>query len=233
MTKLDELIAVAHKLRAPGGCPWDAEQTHESLTKYLLEETYELIEALESGNREEILEELGDVLYQVIFHSDLAATGSLGETFDLEDVAELSAKKMIGRHPHVFGNEEELEKYAAKTGEDVMQNWEDHKKREKPERSSVLDGIPQGMPALALADKVMGKAEKIGLLDPEASGPFTVTSEAELGAILLAMVSSARSAGIDPERALRGAVRELQVEIREVEIADGTDAGVIGLPLDN
>lgn len=233
MTKLDELIAVAHKLRAPGGCPWDAEQTHESLTKYLLEETYELIEALESGNREEILEELGDVLYQVIFHSDLAATGSLGETFDLEDVAELSAKKMIGRHPHVFGNEEELEKYAAKTGEDVMQNWEDHKKREKPERSSVLDGIPQGMPALALADKVMGKAEKIGLLDPDASGPFTVTSEAELGAILLAMVSSARSAGIDPERALRGAVRELQVEIREVEIADGTDAGVIGLPLDN
>lgn len=232
MTKLDDLIAVAHKLRAPGGCPWDAEQTHESLTKYLLEEAYELIEALESGNREEILEELGDVLYQVIFHSDLAATGSLGEPFDLEDVAELSAKKMIGRHPHVFGNEEELEKYAATTGEDVMQNWEDHKKREKPERSSVLDGIPQGMPALALADKVMGKAEKIGLLDPDASGPFTVTSEAELGAILLAMVSSARSAGIDPERALRGAVRELQVEIREVEIADGTDAGVIGLPFD-
>lgn len=230
MTKLDELIEVAHKLRAPGGCPWDAEQTHNSLTKYLLEEAYELIDAIESGNREEILEELGDVLYQVIFHSDLAATGSLGEPFDLEDVAELSAKKMIGRHPHVFGNEEELEKYAAVTGDDVMVNWDDHKKREKPERSSVLDGIPQNMPALALADKVMGKAEKIGLLDADAPGPFTVTSEAELGAILLAMVSSARAAGIDPERALRGAVRELQVEIREVEIADASDAGVIALP---
>ena len=230
MTKLDELIAVAHKLRAPGGCPWDAEQTHNSLTKYLLEEAYELIDAIESGNRDEILEELGDVLYQVIFHSDLAATGSLGETFDIQDVAELSAKKMIGRHPHVFGNEEELEKYAAVTGDDVMVNWDDHKKREKPERSSVLDGIPQNMPALALADKVMGKAEKIGLLEADAPGPFTVTSEAELGAILLAMVSSARAAGIDPERALRGAVRELQVEIREVEIADASDAGVIAFP---
>jgi XTP/dITP diphosphohydrolase len=88
MTKLDDLIAVAHQLRAPGGCPWDAEQTHTSLTKYLLEETYELIDAIESGNRDEILEELGDVLYQVIFHTDLAATGSLGEAFDIQDVAQ-------------------------------------------------------------------------------------------------------------------------------------------------
>lgn len=230
MSKLDELISVAARLRAPGGCPWDAEQTHNSLTKYLLEETYELIDAIESGNRDEIIEELGDVLYQVIFHSDLAATGSLGEPFSIQEVADVSAKKMIGRHPHVFGNAEELAKYAAETGDDVMQNWDDHKKKEKPERSSILDGIPQNMPALALADKVMGKAEKIGLLDADAPGPFSVTSEAELGAILLAMVSSARAAGLDPERALRGAVRELQVEIREVEIGDASDAGVIALP---
>ncbi|MEY4993721.1 MAG: hypothetical protein RIS82_843 [Actinomycetota bacterium] len=230
MTKLDELIAVANKLRAPGGCPWDAEQDHNSLTKYLLEETYELIDAIESGNREEILEELGDVLYQVVFHSDLAAAGSLGEPFDIQDVAELSAQKMIGRHPHVFGSAEELEKYAAKTGDDVMLNWDAHKQREKPERSSVLDGIPQALPALALADKVIGKAEKIGLLDADAPGPFSVTSEAELGAILLAIVSSGRAAGFDSERALREAVRELQVEIREVEIAEATDAGVIAVP---
>jgi XTP/dITP diphosphohydrolase len=230
MTKLDELIAVAHQLRAPGGCPWDAEQTHESLTKYLLEETYELIDAIESGNREEILEELGDVLYSVIFHSDLAATGSLGEPFDIQDVAELSVAKMKGRHPHVFGNAEELEKFAAKTGDDVMVNWEDHKKKEKPHRSSVLDGIPQAMPALALADKVMGKAEKLGVLDAEAAGPFTVTSEAELGAILLAIVSSARTAGLDSERALREATRELQVEIREYELEGASDAGIIALP---
>lgn len=230
MTKLDELIAVAHKLRAPGGCPWDAEQTHDSLTKYLLEETYELIDAIESGNRDEVLEELGDVLYQVIFHSDLASTGTLGEKFDLEDVAELSAQKMKGRHPHVFGTPEELEKFAAKTGDDVMVNWDEHKKKEKPHRESILDGIPQAMPALALADKILGKAEKIGLLDADAPGPFSVTSEGELGAILLAIVSSARSAGFDSERALRGAVRELQVEIREVELEDATNAGVIAIP---
>jgi XTP/dITP diphosphohydrolase len=230
MTKLDDLIAVAHKLRAPGGCPWDAEQTHNSLTKYLLEETYELIEAIETGNRDEILEELGDVLYQVIFHTDLAATGSLGEAFDIQDVAELSAQKMMGRHPHVFGTPEELEKYAAKTGDEVMVNWDAHKQREKPERSSVLDGIPQALPALALADKVLGKAEKIGLLDADAPGPFSVTGEAELGAILLAVVSSGRAAGLDSERALREALRELQVEIRHAEIEEGLDAGVIAVP---
>ena len=230
MTKLDDLIAVAHKLRAPGGCPWDAEQTHNSLTKYLLEETYELIEAIETGNRDEILEELGDVLYQVIFHTDLAATGSLGEAFDIQDVAELSAQKMMGRHPHVFGTPEELEKYAAKTGDEVMVNWDAHKQREKPERSSVLDGIPQALPALALADKVLGKAEKIGLLDADAPAPFSVTGEAELGAILLAVVSSGRAAGLDSERALREALRELQVEIRHAEIEEGFDAGVIAVP---
>ena len=230
MTKLDDLIAVAHKLRAPGGCPWDAEQTHNSLTKYLLEETYELIEAIETGNRDEILEELGDVLYQVIFHTDLAATGSLGEAFDIQDVAELSAQKMMGRHPHVFGTPEELEKYAAKTGDEVMVNWDAHKQREKPERSSVLDGIPQALPALALADKVLGKAERIGLLDADAPGPFSVTGEAELGAILLAVVSSGRAAGLDSERALREALRELQVEIRHAEIEEGFDAGVIAVP---
>lgn len=230
MTKLEELIEVAHRLRAPGGCPWDAEQTHESLMKYLLEEAYELIDAIESGSREEVIEELGDVLYQVIFHSDLAADGSLGVPFDIDTVAEVSAKKMIGRHPHVFGTPEELEKYAAKTGDDVMQNWDAHKKREKPERESILDGMPQNLPALALADKVMGKAEKIGLLDAEAAGPFSITNQDEVGAILLAVVSSARSAGIDPEQALRGAVRELMVEIREAELADAQDAGIIALP---
>lgn len=230
MTKLDELIAVANKLRAPGGCPWDAEQTHDSLTKYLLEETYELIDAIESKNRDEIIEELGDVLYQVIFHSDLAASGSLGKPFDIQDVAEVSAKKMMGRHPHVFGTEEELAKFAAKTGEDVMVNWDDHKKKEKPHRESVLDGIPQAMPALALADKVLAKAEKIGLLDGNAPGPFNVTSESELGAIFLAMVTSARSAGLDSERALRSALRELQVEIREVELDEVNDAGIIAKP---
>ena len=230
MTNLDELIAVAHKLRAPGGCPWDAEQTHESLVKYLLEETYELIEALESGSREEIMEELGDVLYQVVFHSDLAAAGSLGEPFDIQDVAKLSADKMRGRHPHVFGTPEELEKYAAKTGDEVMLNWDSHKQREKPERQSVLDGIPQALPALALADKVIGKAQKIGLLpEGETDAGLPMDNEDVLGGLLLTIVADARAKGLDPERALREATRELQVAIRATELAGEFDAGIIGM----
>jgi XTP/dITP diphosphohydrolase len=229
MEKLNSLIQTAHQLRAPGGCPWDAEQNHRSLVQYLLEETYELIDAIESGERDEVLEELGDVLYQVIFHSDLASAGTLGEPFDLEDVAEYMEKKMRSRHPHVFGSEEELAKFKAETGEDVMQNWEGHKKKEKPNRTSVLDGIPQAMPALALANKVMHKAEKIGILEKAEHPAIPMDSEDDLGKLLLAIVASARSAGLDPERALREATKELQVEIRAFELNPDSDAGVIGL----
>jgi XTP/dITP diphosphohydrolase len=137
-------------------------------------------------------------------------------------------QKMRSRHPHVFGTEEELAQYKAETGDDVVQNWDNHKKKEKPGRTSVLDGVPQAMPALALASKVMGKAEKIGLLDnSEASIPLS--SEDELGKLLLAVVQSARANGLDAERALREATRELQVEIRSYELSDATDAGVVGL----
>ncbi|MEY4408876.1 MAG: hypothetical protein RLZ65_1005 [Actinomycetota bacterium] len=227
MEKLKSLIDTAHQLRAPGGCAWDAEQTHRSLIQYLLEETYELIDAIESGSREEVIEELGDVLYQVIFHSDLGSTGTLGEPFDIEDVAEFMEQKMRSRHPHVFGTDEEQQQFKAQTGDEVMVNWDNHKKKEKPGRTSVLDGIPQAMPALALASKVMGKAEKLGMLDlDEPSIPLE--TEAELGKLLLAVVQSAKAQGLDPERALREATRELQVEIRSYELADATDAGVIG-----
>lgn len=232
MTKLDELIATAHTLRSPGGCPWDAEQTHESLVQYLVEECYELVDAIEGGNREEILEELGDVLYQVVFHSDLASSGSLGEPFDINDVAAKMRDKMISRHPHVFGDEAALAKFAATTGDEVMQNWDAHKKREKPERSSVLDGIATGMPALALASKVLGKAEKIGLLETGAAGPLQVEDEDQLGGLLLAIVTSARANGLDAERALRVAVRDLMDDIRKIEVLDASDAGVIGREID-
>jgi XTP/dITP diphosphohydrolase len=228
MTNLDELIATANKLRAPGGCPWDAEQTHQSLTKYLIEESYELVEAIESGNREQILEELGDVLYQVIFHSDLAQSGSLGESFSIQDVAELSTKKMKGRHPHVFGTREELERYKANSGEEVMQNWDAHKQREKPERESVLDGIPKALPSLMLADKVIGKAQSLGVLGTEEPSAIEISDEDQLGALLLALVLAAKSKGLDAERALRESVRELEVEIRQFELSDDFDAGVIG-----
>ncbi len=229
MEKLASLIETAHKLRAPGGCPWDAEQTHRSLVQYLLEETYELIDALEAGDRDEVIEELGDVLYQVIFHSDLGSTGTMGEPFTLEDVAQFMEQKMRSRHPHVFGTAEELEKFAAETGDDVMQNWDSHKKREKPGRTSILDGVPQAMPALALANKVMNKAEKAGILEKSTEPVVPMESEDDLGKLLLAIVASARAVGLDPERALREATRELQAEIRASELSDATDAGVVGM----
>lgn len=228
MTKIDELIETARQLRAPGGCPWDAEQTHQSLTKYLIEETYELIDAIESNDRQQILEELGDVFYHVVFHSDLAQSGSLGEPFDIQDVAELSIAKMKGRHPHVFGTPEELEKYKAETGDDVMRSWDAHKMKEKPERQSVLDGIPASLPALLLADKVIGKAQKLGVLESEATPAISLEDEDQLGGLLLALVLSAKHQGLDAERALRETIRELQVEIRAFELSDDFDAGVVG-----
>ncbi|MFM1844973.1 MAG: hypothetical protein RI917_291, partial [Actinomycetota bacterium] len=215
MEKLASLIQTAHQLRAPGGCPWDAEQTHQSLIQYLLEETYELIDAVESGNRDEVLEELGDVLYQVIFHSDLASTGTLGEPFDIEDVASFMENKMRSRHPHVFGTQEELAQFAAQTGDVVMQNWDAHKKKDKPGRTSVMDGVPKQMPALARANKVIGKAEKAGILNPLSEPAVPMSSEEDLGRLLLAVVASARALKLDPERALREATRTLEQEVRE------------------
>ncbi len=217
--KLDELVAVLLKLRAPGGCAWDREQTHESLVQYLVEETYELVDAIEAGDAGELIEELGDVLYQVIFHSDIAAEAG---QFTLEDVAAHMTAKMIGRHPHVFGDA------TAETADDVMAVWDDLKKSEKPYRTSALDGIPQSMPALALADKLLGRAHKVGLADagqpaatPASAAAPTAqtdpTTEVELGTQLLAMVATAKANGLDSERALRGALRDLQTEIRAHE----------------
>ena len=236
--KLEELIAVLEKLRAPGGCAWDAEQTHGSLVQYLVEETYELIDAIESGNREEMIEELGDVLYQVVFHSDIAAH-TPGEEFTLEDVAANMTAKMISRHPHVFGDEAAREAMNITSGDDVMAVWDELKKADKPGRTSILDGVPQGMPALALADKVLGKAQKIGIIDADAPVGLVINSEDELGPLLLAIVTAARANGLDAERALRATLRDLQNEIRDAEREDaeregalgGADAGIIGLPL--
>jgi XTP/dITP diphosphohydrolase len=218
--ELEQLIAVLEQLRAPGGCAWDAEQTHESLVRYLVEETYELIDAIESGNRDELIEELGDVLYQVIFHSDIAAH-TPGEGFTLEDVAAHMTAKMVGRHPHVYG-ELAAELAAADitdTAADVNARWDEIKKIEKPTRTSVLDGVPQGMPALALADKLLGKAAKLGMADPVAPEIATNGAETEqvLGDQLLAIAAVARANGLDPERALRRALRTLQNKMREAE----------------
>jgi XTP/dITP diphosphohydrolase len=205
--QLEELIAVLERLRAPGGCAWDGEQTHESLVRYLIEETYELVDAIESGNREELIEELGDVLYQVIFHSDIAAH-TPGEEFTLEDVAAHMTAKMIGRHPHVFGDT------TAETADDVMAVWDDLKRVEKPTRTSVLDGVPQAMPSLLLADKLLAKAAKLDVTRDEVEIPDT---EEELGQLLLSIAATARNNGLDAERALRASLRMLQNEIRDAE----------------
>ncbi len=215
--KLDELIAVLARLRAPGGCVWDAEQTHESLVRYLIEETYELVDAIEAGTRDDLIEELGDVLYQVIFHADIA-NRSTGEAFTIEDVAAHMTAKMVGRHPQVFGEGASLGRQS-ETSESVLAAWDELKAIEKPHRTSVLDGIPQAMPSLLLADKLIGRAEKIGVPVPgaEAVVPLPLGDEEQLGELLLAIVSSAKANGLDAERALRGRLRGLQDEIREAE----------------
>ncbi|MCP2372487.1 XTP/dITP diphosphohydrolase [Agromyces terreus] len=218
---LDELIATVALLRAPGGCPWDADQTHESLVQYLVEESWELIDAIESGDRAEMIEELGDVLYQVLFHADIAAH-TAGEAFDIDDVARHMTAKMVSRHPHVFGDRE------ASTADDVVAFWEDLKAEEKPHRTSVLDGVPRGMPALALAQKMLGKAAKVGVgigafraeaADAARVAPAVVSppTEDELGRILFELAASARAQGLDAERALRGAIRGFEAEVRAAE----------------
>jgi XTP/dITP diphosphohydrolase len=210
---LSELAEVIERLRAEGGCPWCAEQTHETLVQYLVEETYELIEAIEAGDREDVIEELGDVLYQVMFHASLAASTPT-ENFTLDEVARRAAEKMIGRHPHVFGDVQ------YETADDVIAVWEELKKADKPGRESTLDGVPQTMPALALADKLLGKAAKLDLIDIAGPAPFKFESEDELGPLLMAIVASARAQGLDSERALRSALRELQIDIREAEATE-------------
>jgi XTP/dITP diphosphohydrolase len=207
---MDQLISTLERLRAPGGCAWDRDQTHASLVQYLTEETYELIEAIENGTREELIEELGDVLYQVLFHADIEAEAG---SFTLEDVAEHMRLKMVARHPHVFPAADGTVA-VAETPDDVVATWEHIKSIEKAHRSSVLDGIPQAMPALAVADKIVGRAAKVGVVRDAVAIPAT---EEELGAQLLAMVTAARAAGLDAERALRGALRELQDEVRVAE----------------
>ncbi|WP_298227104.1 MazG family protein [Gryllotalpicola sp.] len=188
-------------------CVWSRQQTHESLVTYLIEESYELVEAIESGTPEDVREELGDVLWQVLFHAEIARRS--GEGFSIADVAADLHAKMIRRHPHVFGSE------VAETPEDVRRLWSAAKAAEKRERTSVLDGIPPGMPALALADKMLGRAATAGVAAPlPAPGAAT---EAELGEQLLALVAAGRELGLDPERALRDRLRLLAAAVRRQE----------------
>ena len=207
-TELDRLVTVMARLRGPGGCLWDAEQTHASLVRYLIEETAELVEAIETGDPVAMREELGDVLYQVLFHADLAAATE-GEGFGIEDVARDTAAKMVGRHPHVFGDQE------AADADAVVEVWEAQKRLEKADRTSVLDGVPMQMPSLLLAEKLLGRAGRAGVrVEPSVEVPG---DEEALGEALLETVAAASARGLDAERALRAALRRLETRIRAAE----------------
>ena len=188
-----ELVAVMDRLRTD--CPWDREQTHGSLARYLLEEAYETLEAIESGDRDHLREELGDLLLQVCFHARIASEDPAGG-FDVDDVARGIADKLVYRHPHVFAGLQVAD------AEEVDRNWEALKAAEK-QRSSPLDGIPPALPALAYADKVLGRLTKAGVL-----GPDLPPGDA-LGDRLLGLVVEARAEGMDPEQELRVAVRRV------------------------
>ncbi|NTW38747.1 MAG: MazG family protein [Cellulomonadaceae bacterium] len=204
---LADLVEVMDRLRSPGGCPWDAEQTPESLVQYAIEEVFEVAEAVETGDREALREELGDLLLQVVFQARVA-TEHPTEPFDLGDVAAGIAEKLRRRHPHVFADAQ------VRDAEHVSQRWDEIKQTEKA-RTSVLDGVPAAMPALARAQKVLGRVDRAGIAAQAAPAP--VTPADEVGADLLAAVARASAVGVDAEGALRAAVRALEERVRAAE----------------
>jgi tetrapyrrole methylase family protein/MazG family protein len=197
-------------------CPWDREQTHRSLTRHLLEETYEVLEAIENldqpGGAEHLEEELGDLLFQVVFHATLAAEEG---SFTLADVAVGIHDKLVRRHPHVFGTVE------AETAGQVMRNWEQIKREEKG-RASIMDGIPGDLPSLLYAHKVQRKAASAGVeVDPGVTDAATATTDEEVGALLFGVVALARRAGVDPEAALRATTARFRDDFMDKESSDG------------
>ena len=165
---IERLRKIVVQLRSPDGCPWDREQTHQSLKPHLVEECYELIDAIDAGNDKELKEELGDLLLQVVLHSQMAAEAS---RFTLDEVATAIADKLVNRHPHVFGENR------LPNSEAVLRQWEVIKRSEKQERRSVLDGVPKGLPALARAQKVQTKAARVGFDWDEADGALAKVRE--------------------------------------------------------
>ncbi len=223
---LEKLIEVIRVLRSENGCVWDRAQTHESLRPNMLEEAYEAVEAINKGDILNLREELGDVLLQVLLHSQIASESN---EFNIEDVAKELKDKLIHRHPHVFGSEK------ADTPEEVIQNWEKLKQEEKKDRKSQMDGIPKSLPALAAAQKISKRAVKVGfewdkvetLLDcikseynefkEAVEGKDKTSMEDEMGDILFATVNLARWYKIDAEQALLKANQKFMKRFRKME----------------
>ena len=198
---LVEAAEVMDRLRSPGGCPWDAAQTHDSLRQYLVEETYELLDAIESGDREALREELGDVLLQVLFHARVAAEDA-ADPFGIDDVAAELVAKLVGRHPNVFADADSV-----RTVEHQNVKWEELKQQEK-QRKSIVDGVALGQPAVALAGKLGQRSGRAGIpldLFPVGTGA---------AAQLFRIAATARRAGVDPEGELRALAKQFAADVR-------------------
>ena len=209
-SELIRLVNVMDRLRSPGGCAWDAEQTHESLIKYLLEESYEFIDAIETDDRAGMREELGDVLLQVYFHSRIAQDHPT-DSFTIDDVAGAIADKLISRHPHVFEN------LAVSGTDEIIENWEAIKAREKG-RTSAIDGVAMSQPALPLMAKLIYRAEKFGSeTGIKAMNSDEQATEESVGQALASVIAWAHQHGIDPELALRAQARAVIARIQSAE----------------
>ena len=207
-SQLQRLVEVMNTLRSPGGCPWDAEQTHESLLKHLLEESYEFVDAVQSNNRIDMREELGDVLLQVYFHARMAQEHPT-DPFSIEDVAQGIADKLIRRHPHVFAGVQ------VRDSQEVLENWEELKKKEKG-RTSPLDGVAMSQPALPLIEKLLYRAEKynVEVTIPDSVSIDGPADESAVGQALVAVIAWAHANGIDAEAALRKEAMRISQEIK-------------------
>ncbi len=224
VNELYRLVDVMKRLRSPGGCPWDREQTHESLKPYLLEEAYEVLSAIDMQDDEEIKEELGDLLLQIVFHAQLADEEN---RFSIDDVAESIVKKLIRRHPHVFSE------VKVNGSEEVLRNWEKIKKDEG--KKSALDGVPPTLPALLKARRVQEKAKRVGFDWDNAQGAFEKVAEEvnelrkaiaegkkgtvaeELGDLLFSIVNVSRFLDVDAEDALRKTINKFMARFRFIE----------------
>ena len=211
---VEQLVQVMDQLRSPGGCPWDAEQTHESLARYLLEETYEALEAMDQGDLGSLREELGDLLLQVVFHARIAQESD--PTFSLDAIAQGVVDKLVRRHPHVFTD------LVVTSNEELEANWAKIKEEEK-QRESVTDGVPQAMPALQLATQLIYRARKSGVAAGDSEVKESVrevigeVSQEQIAALLVATVELAREADIDAESVLRAEMMRYRSRVRESE----------------
>ncbi len=204
------------RLRSPGGCPWDAEQTHRSLARYLVEETYETVEAIETDDYVLLREELGDILLQVLFHARLAEELPIDQRFSIDDVARDLVAKLVRRHPHVFADAAARDS-AADSAATVNESWERLKIAEKS-RTSATDGVPLAQPALALAAKLVTRADRAELdVEPSDGGLDGI------GGRLMAVVRDAVAQGVDPESALRDTARAYRHAMQAVEASEAAD----------